>query len=67
MRFIFAYVLVLTLWNVHAQTAPEPVNYEVASYKPREPEVSSLFVQPLPGGSLRITGGTVKNLLAIRL
>lgn len=65
MRFISAHVLVLTLWNVHAQTAPAPLTFEVASVKPSAPDVAGLFVQPQPGGSLRITGGTVKNLIAI--
>jgi bla regulator protein blaR1 len=64
MRFIFAHVLVLILWNAHAQTAPA-LTFEVASVKPSAPDVAGLFVQPQPGGSLRITGGTVKNLIAI--
>ena len=65
MRFIFAHVLVLTLLNVHAQTAPAPLTFEVASVKPSAPDVAGLFVEPQPGGSIRITGGTVKNLIAV--
>lgn len=64
MRFIFAHVLVLTLWNVHAQTAPAAVTFEVASVKPSAPDVPGFFFQPQPGGNLRITGGTLKNLIA---
>src|ERR1035438_3876803 len=64
MRFTFALVLVLTLWNVHAQTAPAPLTFEVASVKPSAPDVPGLFFQPQPGGNLRITGGTLKNLIA---
>jgi uncharacterized protein (TIGR03435 family) len=64
MRFIFTYVLVCTLWNLQAQTAPVPLTFEVASVKPSAPDVPGLFVQPLPGGNLRITGATLKNLIA---
>jgi uncharacterized protein (TIGR03435 family) len=65
MRFIFVHVLVLTLWNIHAQNSPTPLTFEVVSVKPSAPDVAGLFVKPQPGGSLRITGGTVKNLIAI--
>ena len=64
MRFTFALVLVLTLWNVHAQTAPAPLTFEVASVKPSASDVPGFFFQPQPGGNLRITGGTLKNLIA---
>jgi uncharacterized protein (TIGR03435 family) len=64
MRFTFAHVLVLTLWTVHAQTAPAPLTFEVVSVKPSAPDVPGFFFQPQPGGNLRITGGTLKNLIA---
>jgi bla regulator protein blaR1 len=65
MRFIFTYVLVLTLWNVQAQTAPVPLTFEVTSIKPSAPDVLGFFFQPQPGGNLRITGATLKNLIAV--
>ncbi len=64
MRFIFAHVLALALWNVHAQTAPASLTFEVASVKPSAPDVPGLFLQPQLGGNLRITGATLKNLIA---
>jgi uncharacterized protein (TIGR03435 family) len=65
MRFIFALVLVLTLSNVHAQTAPAPLTFEVTSVKPSAPDVPGFVFQPQPGGNLRITGATLKNLIAV--
>src|ERR1039457_2742964 len=65
MRFIFAHVLVLTMWNLHAQIAPAPLTFEVASVKPSAPDVPGFFFQPQPGGNLRITGATLKNLIAV--
>src|ERR1035441_8901484 len=62
--FVFAHVFVLTLWNVNAQTAPDALAFEVASVKPSAPDVPGFFLQPQPGGNLRITGGTLKNLIA---
>ena len=65
LRFIFTYVLVLTLWNLQAQTAPVPLTFEVASVKPSAPDVPGFFFQPQAGGNLRITGATLKNLIAV--
>ncbi len=65
-RFVFTSALAgLTLWNVQAQTAPVPSTFEVASVKPSAPDVTGFFFQPQPGGNLRITGATLKNLIAV--
>ena len=64
MRFIMAQVVLLALWDVHAQTAPAPLTFEVASIKPSAPDVSGLFLQPQSGGDLRMVGATLKNLIA---
>ena len=65
MRVIFTCVLVLSLWNVQAQTAPVPLTFEVASVKPSAPDVPGFFFRTQPGGDLRITGATLKNLIAV--
>ncbi len=64
MRFFFTAVLVSACWNFFAQTASEPLTFEVASVKPSAPNVAGMFLQPLPGGNLRMTGATLKNLIA---
>ena len=64
MRFLFTAVLVSAGWSVWAQPAPAPLTFEVASVKPSGPDVPGMFLQPLPGGNLRMTGATLKNLIA---
>jgi len=43
----------------------QAASFEVASIKPSAPDVAGLFVQPQPGGGLRVTGATLKHLIAI--
>ena len=61
----FAPVSMLVWWGLCAQTASAPLSFEVASIKPSAPDAPGMFVQPQPGGGLRVTGATVKNLIAI--
>src|SRR5215471_4865685 len=49
---------------VSAQPAAPQV-FEVASVKPSPPDVPGMFTRYLPGGGIRFTGVTLKNLIAI--
>ena len=40
MRFAIVQVVLLALWEVHAQTAPTPLTFEVASVKPSAPDAA---------------------------
>ena len=46
MRFFIVQVVLLALWEVHAQTAPTPLTFEDASVKPSAPDVAGAFFQP---------------------
>ena len=54
----------LTAWGVHAQTAPAPPSFEVASIKPSGPDAQGMYLLPQSGGDLRLIGATLKNLIA---
>ena len=43
----------------------QTVSFEVVSVKPSGPDYQGMFVNPQPGGGIRIRGATVKNLIAI--
>lgn len=60
----FALAVLGVSWNACAQTASTPLTFEVASVKASAPDVPGMFLQPQPGGNLRITGATLKNLIA---
>jgi len=51
--------------NVFGQAAATLSTFEVASVKPSAPDVPGMFVRPLPGGGLQVTGASLKNLIAI--
>jgi uncharacterized protein (TIGR03435 family) len=40
MRFAIVQVVLLALWEVHAQTSPAPLTFEVASVKPSAPDAA---------------------------
>lgn len=54
----------LRVCNVLAQSPPAPLTFEVASIKLSASDVQGVFLQPRPNGDIRITGATLKNLIA---
>lgn len=62
MRFYVTVAVVLGLWDVHAQTPPAALTFEVASIRPSAPDFRGMFYQPQPGG-LRVVAATVKDLI----
>ena len=62
MRVYVIAAVVLGLWNVHAQTPPTALTFEVASIRPSAPDFRGMFYQPQPGG-LRVVAATVKDLI----
>jgi len=64
MKFAIASVGPL-VWGLHAQTGPALLSFEVASIKRSAPDAQGFFFQPQPGGGLRATGITLKNLMAM--
>ncbi len=65
MRFVVAQLAALALCSAHAQTAPSPLTFEVASVKPSPPEVQAWIMKPQSPGSLRLEGVTLMNLIAL--
>jgi uncharacterized protein (TIGR03435 family) len=65
MKSAIACVGLLVLRGLHAQPAPAPLSFEVASIKRSAPDAKGFFLQIQPGGGLRATGATVKNLIAL--
>lgn len=65
MKPAVACVGLLVLWGLHAQTAPAPLSFEVASVKRSSPDAQGFFLQIQPGGDLRAMGATLKNLIAL--
>src|ERR1041385_4293575 len=60
----------LILWvcfarDVFGQASATQSTFEVASVKPSPPDVSSMFISPLPGGSLKVTGASLRNLISL--
>ena len=39
--------------------------FEVASVKPSAPGVAGMFMRPLPGGGLQVTGASLRNLISL--
>jgi bla regulator protein blaR1 len=56
--------LYLAAGCLFAQTAPAPLTFDVASVKPSA-ETRGMFGGFLPGGSLRLSGATLKNLISL--
>jgi len=50
--------------EVFGQSTDKPLTFEVASVKPSPPDSPGMFITPLAGGSLRMTGATLRNLIA---
>jgi bla regulator protein BlaR1 len=51
--------------EVFGQAAATQSTFEVASVKPSAPDVSGMFIRPLPGGGLQATGVSLKNLISL--
>jgi bla regulator protein blaR1 len=47
------------------QPRAKPLTFEVASVKRSPPDAPGMFIRPLPGGGLRVTGASLKNLIAL--
>src|SRR5690242_19525951 len=47
-----------------AQQTANPLTFEVASIRPSPPDGPGGLVRPLGGGGLRMTGATLKNVIA---
>ena len=60
MRFSLLTASLTACCGLYGQTA----SFEVASIKASAPDVPGLFFQPQPGGGLRVTGATLKHLIA---
>lgn len=56
---------VLTCGMLWGQTASAPLTFEVASIKPSAADFHGTMFQMQPGGRLRVTGATLKMLLAM--
>jgi uncharacterized protein (TIGR03435 family) len=51
--------------DVFGQTPAAQSTFEVASVKPSPPDAYGMFVRPLGGGGLQVTGASLKNLISI--
>lgn len=52
--------------DVFGQAPPTTQStFEVASVKPSAPETTGMFIRPLPGGGLQVTGASLKNLISL--
>lgn len=60
-----AAVLLLAGASGFAQEPAKPLTFEVASIKPSRPDAPGFFVRPLGAGGLRVSGATLKNLIAM--
>ncbi len=63
-------VVIGILWfcitgEVFSQPLATQSTFEVASVKPSPPDAPGMFVRYLPGGSLRVAGASLKNLISI--
>ena len=58
----FALLSLSTVWG---QTGSAPLTFEVASIKPSAADTHGTMVQVQPGGGLRVTGISLKSLLAM--
>src|SRR5437764_1430526 len=57
---------VCTAGDVFGQaSATTQSTFEVASVKPSAPDARGMFIRPLPGGGLQVTGASLKNLISL--
>ena len=57
-------VLILSTGSGFAQQTANTLTFEVASIRPSPPDASGALIRPLGGGGLRMTGATLKNVIA---
>jgi len=57
-------LVILCVYTAGAFGQPSASTFEVASVKPSAPDVPGMFIRPLPGGGLQITGASLKNLIS---
>jgi bla regulator protein blaR1 len=50
--------------DVFGQASETQLTFEVASVKPSAPDVTGMFIRPLPGGGLQVTGASLRNLIS---
>ncbi len=58
-------LIVLCVYAVFGQAPAAQSTFEVASVKPSPPDASGMFIRPLPGGSLRVSGASLRNLISL--
>src|ERR1035438_9136549 len=58
------FVLAIVGDDASAQT-DQHVEFEVASIKPAAPDARGMFIRPGPGGGIRVTNMTLKELMVI--
>jgi uncharacterized protein (TIGR03435 family) len=51
--------------DVFGQAPAAQSTFEIASLKPSAPDVSGMFMRPLSGGGLQVTGASLKNLISL--
>jgi uncharacterized protein (TIGR03435 family) len=51
--------------SAFGQPPAAPLRFEVASVKPSAPDGPGMFIRPLPGGGLRVSGASLKNLISL--
>ena len=51
--------------DVFGQASEGQATFEVASVKPSSPDVPGMFIRYLPGGGMRVTGASLKNLISL--
>ena len=58
-------LIVLCAGTVFGQAPATQSTFEVASVKPSPPDAPGMFIRPLPGGSLRVSGASLRNLISL--
>ncbi len=58
-------LIVLCVGIVFGQAPATQSTFEVASVKPSPLDAPGMFIRPLPGGSLRVSGASLRNLISL--
>jgi bla regulator protein blaR1 len=64
MKASIAWAALCCISSLFGQSAPRPLTFEVASIKPSDPDARGRMLSLQPGGGLRVTGWTLKGLIA---
>src|ERR1017187_2284583 len=66
MRTVVLVILCVCLaGDVLGQASATQSTFEVASVKPSATDVPGMFIRPLPGGGLQVTGASLRNLISL--